>query len=202
MLHRDNTWHPYYEIQTEEEDLGTKMRNRQAERRGNDVEGADIAELKATVENLEKNQREENEQSANAAIGQPKKRVFDAKALQAKKAEQAQEEEKKIPDPKGIRLTEIPNAVTEAELSEEIIAKFGPIERIFMPMEQMRIVRNRGFAIINFKNASSAQKAIETGEITINFGSVTIQQSYQQPRRNNERDGNRRDFDLLKRPRY
>ena len=53
-------------------------------------------------------------------------------------------------------MTEIPNAVTEAELSEEIIAKFGPIERIFMPMEQMRIVRNRGFAIINFKNASSA----------------------------------------------
>ena len=178
------------------------MRNRQAERRGNDVEGNDIAELKATVENLEKNQREENEQSAMAAIGQPKKRVFDAKALQAKKAEQAVEEEKKIPDPKGIRLTEIPNAVTEAELSEEIIEKFGPIERIFMPMEQMRIVRNRGFAIINFKNASSAQKAIETGEITINFGSVTIQQSYQQPRRNNERDGNRRDFDLLKRPRY
>ena len=34
MLHRDNVWHPYYEIKTEEEDLGTKMRNRQAERRG------------------------------------------------------------------------------------------------------------------------------------------------------------------------
>ena len=28
MLHRDNVWHPYYEILTEEEDLGTKMRNR------------------------------------------------------------------------------------------------------------------------------------------------------------------------------
>ena len=26
MLHRDNVWHPYYEIQTEEEDLGTKIR--------------------------------------------------------------------------------------------------------------------------------------------------------------------------------
>ena len=28
MLHRDNVWHPYFEIQTEEDDLGTKMRNR------------------------------------------------------------------------------------------------------------------------------------------------------------------------------
>lgn len=28
MLHRDNVWHPHYEIMTEDEDLGTKMRNR------------------------------------------------------------------------------------------------------------------------------------------------------------------------------
>ena len=27
-LHRENVWHPHYEIQTEEEDMATKIRNR------------------------------------------------------------------------------------------------------------------------------------------------------------------------------
>ena len=123
MLHRDNVWHPYFEIKTEEEDLGTKMRNKQAEKRDGDVEGSEIAELKANVQNLEKNQREDAD--AASQIGAPKKRTFDAKAIMAKRAAEDQEEEKKIPDPKGIKLTDIPGNVTEGELVEEIIAKFG-----------------------------------------------------------------------------
>lgn len=39
MLHRDNVWHPYYEVQTEEDDLGTRMRNKLVNKRENDVEG-------------------------------------------------------------------------------------------------------------------------------------------------------------------
>lgn len=68
MLHRDNVWHPYYEIRTEEEDLGTKMRNRQAEKRGNDVEGSEIAAIKASLEDLEKTQRDENEAREQASV--------------------------------------------------------------------------------------------------------------------------------------
>ena len=83
MLHRDNVWHPYFEIQTEEEDLGTRMRNKQAERKGADVEGSEIAELKASVQNLEKNQREEAEARESASVSQPKKRTFDLKAIVA-----------------------------------------------------------------------------------------------------------------------
>ena len=196
MLHRDNVWHPHYEIQTEEEDLGTKIRNRQAERRGNDLEGADIAELKSAVENLEKNQREES-QLAN--VSGPKKRTFDVKALLAKKNAQEQEEEKKIPDPKGIRLTEIPNSIMQEELIASVVEKFGQVERCFMPIEQARTIRNRGFAIINFKRQEDAQRAVQEGEISINFAAVQISQSYQQPRRDRDRDGNKRDFDLLKR---
>lgn len=64
MLHRDNVWHPYYEIQTEEEDLGTRIKNRQAERKGNDVDGSEIKDLQNQVENLQKMQNEENSQSA------------------------------------------------------------------------------------------------------------------------------------------
>jgi len=116
MLHRDNVWHPYFEIQTEEEDLGTKMRNRQAERRGNDVEGSEIAAIKATLQDLEKNQRDENEAREQAAIGAPKKKIFDAKAIQAKRAAAEQEEVKQTPDPTGIKLTDIPQNLTAEEI--------------------------------------------------------------------------------------
>ena len=48
-----------------------------------------------------------------------------------------------------------------------------------MPVEQMRnSIRNRGFAIINFKNQTSAEKAILAGEILIEFAAVAITQSY------------------------
>ena len=94
MLHRDNVWHPYYEIQTEEEDLGTKMRNRQADRRQNDVEGSEIAAIKNQLQDLEKNQRDENEARDAAAVGAPKKKFLDMKAIQAKLAAKEQEEVK------------------------------------------------------------------------------------------------------------
>jgi hypothetical protein len=75
MLHRENVWHPYFEVQTEEEDLGTKMRNRQAEsRKETKTEGMEISELKANLDMLEKNQREDNDAREQAAIGAPKKR--------------------------------------------------------------------------------------------------------------------------------
>ena len=97
-------------------------------------------------------------------------------------------------------MTELPGTITQELLCEAIVEKFGPIERCFMPVEQMRnSIRNRGFAIINFKNQSSAEKAILDGEISIEFAAVSITQSYQQQRRDRDRDGNRRDFDILKR---
>lgn len=67
-----------------------------------------------------------------------------------------------------------------------------------MPMDTGRLLRNRGFAICNFKNLESATRAIQEGEICINFAVVIIAQSYQQQRRN-DRDGDRRQFDQLKR---
>ena len=139
-------------------------------------------------------------QQENPAIAGLKKRTFDAKTLQARLAVQDQEEEKKIPDPKGIRLTEIPGTITQEQLCEAIVEEFGPIERCFMPMEQKRNAKcNRGFAIINFKNQSSAEKAILDGQISIEFATVAITQSYQQQRLKRNRDGNKRDFNILKR---
>ena len=59
MLHRDNVWHPYWEVKTGEDDLGTKMRNKMSEKRDGNVEGDEITDLKATMQSLEKNQRED-----------------------------------------------------------------------------------------------------------------------------------------------
>jgi len=101
------------------------------------------------------------------------------KAIVAKRtAEAAGEEEKKIPDPRGIKLTDIPSSVTEEDLVEAIIEKFGPVERCFMPMEMGHYLKNRGFAIVNFKNADQAARAVQDGEITVNFAGVTIVQSF------------------------
>ena len=61
----------------------------------------------------------------------------------------------------------------------------------------MREDRNRGFAIINFKNAESATRAIQEGEVSVGFASLVVSQSYQQNR--NRDGGNKRDFDILRR---
>jgi len=102
------------------------------EKKGDNVQGNEISDLQSQVDNLQKAQ---NENNAELTIGAPKKRTFDARALQAKKATEEQQEEKKIPDPKGIRLTEIPGTITEQDICEAIVEKFGQIERCFMPME-------------------------------------------------------------------
>jgi len=122
------------------------------------------------------------------------------KAIIAKKALEETEEEKKVPDPRGIKLTDIPSSITEEDLVEAIIEKFGPVERCFMPMEMGPYLKNRGFAIVNFKSADQASFAVQEGEITVNFAGVTIVKSFQQNRRDGGgRDGDRRDFDLLRR---
>ena len=162
MLHRDNVWHPYYEIKTEEEDLGTKMRARQAERRGQDNEGSEIQELKTAVQTLTNNQREANEARADEAKGVQKKRTFDAKALQQKMATAAEAEEKMVLDPKAIKLNDIPKGITQEEIKEAFMAKFGGVDDVYMPMDsQSRIPRHRGFAIVRFNDPEKVNKALQ-----------------------------------------
>lgn len=63
--------------------------------------------------------------------------------------------------------------------------------------------KNRGFAIANFKTEDTAKRAIQNGEVSINFAAIRIVQAYRQQNRDRDggRDGNKRDFDLLKRGR-
>jgi len=64
-----------------------------------------------------------------------------------------------------------------------------------------RLPRNRGFAIVNFKLEEHCARAIQEGEISINFACIRIVQAYRQINRDRDggRDGNRKEFDMLKR---
>lgn len=173
MVHRDNVWHPYYEVKMEEEDLGTKLRNRKAEKKEKETEGEEIASLQTALLDLERNQREENEQREQAASGAPKKRVFDAKAfMEKKKANEEAEADKKELDPCGIRLSDIPAITTEDELRQAIVEKgWGQIARLFMPPAKQP--KKSLFAICTFTEPAAAERALND-EITVNFGDLII----------------------------
>jgi len=171
MVQRDNVWHPFYEIKCEDEDLGTKLRSRTAAVDGVSVEDAEIIRLRKEIEDKEKlGVENEKKSTENAPV---KKKLFDMAAI-AKKAEEsmALAAEVKVIDPRAIRLQDLPFSMTEDEVRDEITRKFGPIERVIIPVDDRG--RNRGFAIIGFTNASSAQKAIGNQDVVINSACLTI----------------------------
>ena len=170
MVQRDNVWHPSYEVKCEDEDLGTKLRNRTAAG-GQAAEDAEIERLRKEIEDKEKLGAEEEKKGGEAAP--QKKKLFDMEAIK-KKAEEAMADaaNTKVIDPRAIRLQDLPFSMTEEDLRSAIARKFGPIERVIIPIDDRG--RNRGFAIIGFTNASSAQKAIENQDVVINSACLTI----------------------------
>ena len=78
------------------------------------------------------------------------------KAILAKKSSSRLGGRKKVADPRGIKLTDIPGNVTEAELVDAIIEKFGPVERCFMPMEMGRILKT----VVSLSSTSRMQSML------------------------------------------
>ena len=65
--------------------------------------------------------------------------------------------------------------MNQETLCEAIVEKFGAIERCYMPTEQMRNqVRNKGFAIINFKFQSSAERALQEEDFILENAVIQI----------------------------
>ena len=175
MVHRENVWHPYYEIKVEEEDLGTIFRNRQQEKNASNVEGAKVSSLEQRIENMDKQHRDQKDQMQNEASGaqaSQKKGLFDAKAIQEKKrAEEEANANKQVVDPKGIKVQQLPADVEQSELEQLFQDKFGKITRCWVPYDGDR---SRGFAIINFEKEESVKKALEVGEVTYGFNTLMI----------------------------
>lgn len=83
------------------------------------------------------------------------------------------------------------NEITEDEIYE-VMEKFGEIIKVKIPMEELgggrySVKRNKGFAFVTFKNPSSAEKALEEKEVTVDFATLEIERAMKrvmQPRDN------------------
>jgi hypothetical protein len=69
-VQRENVWHPYYEIKTEEEDFKEKLQRNIKEASVKKVEGENIELLKKELSNIENLQKEEEKIKAMEASGE------------------------------------------------------------------------------------------------------------------------------------
>jgi len=58
--------------------------------------------------------------------------------------------------------------------------KFGPIEKVKIPYEELRNGRHRmlGFAFVTFKKTESATKALEEGEVNVEYTTLEIERAH------------------------
>lgn len=73
MQHRENVWHPYYEIKMEEEDLATVMRKNAKQQNETNAENKEMKELEKKIEDMTKQQSETEKGGAAGTIAAKKK---------------------------------------------------------------------------------------------------------------------------------
>ena len=153
-VQRENVWHPYYEVKTEEEDFKAQLQRQRAEKREAEIGSKDIAEIESKLKSLEEKERAEQLAAAEAA-NPDKKKVFNLKNLQDRKREE-EKFESAIPqdDPYTVKLRGLTNDITEDEIWEAM-QRFGEIVKVKIPMEELRNgkKRSKGFAFVTFKAA-------------------------------------------------
>ncbi len=124
---------------------------------------------------------------ADAASGE-KKKTFNLKSLQDRKREE-EKVEAAIPqdDPFTIKLRGLINDISEEDILNAM-KKFGEIIKVKIPMEELRNgkKRSKGFAFVTFKKEEMATKAIEEGEIGVEFATLQIERALKAPPRQQE----------------
>lgn len=153
-VQRENVWHPYYEVKTEEEDFKAQLQRQRAEKREAEIGSKDIAEIESKLKSLE--ERERAEQLAAAEASNPdKKKVFNLKNLQDRKREE-EKFESAIPqdDPYTVKLRGLTNDITEEDIWQSML-RFGEVVKVKIPMEELRNgkKRSKGFAFVTFKGS-------------------------------------------------
>jgi len=177
MVQRDNIWHPYYEIKLEEEDLGTRFRTQIAQKKDANVEGNQISTIGEKLRLQQNILIEGNLAVANPGAASAQKKGFiDPKKLQEQLRERDQnEQQKSIPDPYAVKLSNMPNATTEEEIMDAM-KKFGLVKKCRIPTNR-ETLRPLGFAIVVFDQPEQAQRAIEEGEITVDLACLDIERA-------------------------
>ena len=117
MIHRDNVWHPYYEIKVEEDDIGTRFKKNQDAKKEKDIDGAGVAAAMEQITNFDKAQKDQQE-ALESAQG-PKKRIFDMNKIRQQKMQESAAggaQDNKVQDYMSVRMSDIPGAMTEQDL--------------------------------------------------------------------------------------
>jgi len=128
---------------------------------------------------MDKAHRDEKDQMQAEKTGdnKPKKKVLNfAEVIAKKQAEEEENKNKQVRDPKGIKLQGLSQDVVEKELYQIFTQYCGQIERIWLPYDGNRI---KGFAIINFVTEEAADKALAMKEVSVGFTSVDIKEAFQ-----------------------
>ena len=183
-VQRENVWHPYYEVKLEEEDFKEKYQRQRAEKRETEIMNKDIAEIESKLKSLEERERQEQLMLLESASGE-KKKVFNIKATLERKREE-EKIEAAIPqdDPLTVKLRSLTNEITEDDIYN-VMKRFGEIVKVKIPMEELRNGRKRskGFAFVTFKKEEQATKAIDEGEVAVEFATLQIERALKAPPR-------------------
>jgi RNA recognition motif-containing protein len=166
-------------VKLEEEDLGTRYRkNMEQKKLANAGEGLEIEAIQSQLKEIEQTEQAEKEKLLRKDEPvKEKKRVFDLKAIQeAKKKQEEEAANERIPDPLACKLTGVPSAATEEDIRKPM-SKFGVIDSIYIPPHDS--MRQNKIAIVRYKQKEHASRAVEEKEITIEFSAVTIERAIQ-----------------------
>lgn len=143
------------------------------------VDGQAIEEIQQKINQMDQAERDEKEKALQK--DQPQKapkRTFDLKSLMAKKqAEEEIESQKKVDDPYAVKLTSVPGHCTEQDITD-MMGKFGKIESCYIPVQEGH-GRSNKIAIVRYKFKEEATRAVEEGEVNIEFSVVTIERAIQ-----------------------
>lgn len=93
------------------------------------------------------------------------------------------------------------NDITEEDI-RDVVGVFGEIVKVKIPFEELRngLKRRRNFAFVTFDNIKSATRAVEEGEVTVEYATLKVDRALARAPMQNSRDHqNRSDFELLKR---
>lgn len=216
IVQRDNIWHPYYEVKLDEDDMASRMKKKIAENQANAALGnAKIDDIEGQLAALELAEKEKAEQKAladaaaanpNKDEGQKKKKTFDLAALQKQLGEKESTEEAKKEDPFAVRIWGIPPSVMQQELQDAMQDKFGKVEHVYIPPinndRGAGPVKRTQIAIIRFLKKESATRAVEEGEIVVEFAALRIERALAKPRRERDDGGDRMAFDSFTKKKF
>lgn len=96
--------------------------------------------------------------------------------MEKKKAEDELKAQEKVDDPYAVKLTNVPAACTEHDITS-VMSKFGRIEQCYIPV--MENLRSNKIAIVRYKFKEEASRAVEEAEVNIEFSVVSIERAIQ-----------------------